>query len=97
LAVLINLSQFFVIIGAGPVSATVIGHLKTCLIVALGWIVAGRGVTDRSLVGVILAVGSIIWYVITRPYPWVSTSCSNCVASFRLHLLIRAPGTPPSC
>lgn len=63
LASMINLSQFFIIIGAGPVSSTVIGHVKTCLIVALGWIVAGRGVTDRSLFGVILAIGSIFWYV----------------------------------
>lgn len=60
---MINLSQFFIIIGAGPVSSTVIGHVKTCLIVALGWVVAGRGVTDRSLFGVILAIGSIFWYV----------------------------------
>lgn len=65
---MINLSQFFIIIGAGPVSSTVIGHVKTCLIVALGWIVAGRGVTDRSLFGVILAIGSIFWYVNTFYY-----------------------------
>jgi solute carrier family 35, member E3 len=66
LAAMINLSQFFVIIGAGPVSATVVGHVKTCLIVALGWFFAGRGVTDRSAMGVVLAIGGIFWYAILR-------------------------------
>lgn len=58
-ASLINLSQFFIIVGAGPVSSTVVGHVKTCLIVALGWITSGRTVTDRSVMGVIIAIGSV--------------------------------------
>ncbi|MCJ1267517.1 hypothetical protein MMC22_007402 [Lobaria immixta] len=58
-ASLINLSQFFIIVGAGPVSSTVVGHVKTCLIVSLGWITAGRAVTDRSVFGVIVAIGSV--------------------------------------
>lgn len=81
LASMINLSQFFIIIGAGPVSSTVIGHVKTCLIVALGWIVAGRGVTDRSLFGVILAIGSIFWYVIFQSR--IHMFLSNCSAIIR--------------
>ncbi|KAL8947411.1 MAG: hypothetical protein Q9222_006305 [Ikaeria aurantiellina] len=60
LAALINLSQFFIIAGAGAVSSTVVGHVKTCLIVALGWVVSKRPVTDRSAFGVILAIASII-------------------------------------
>ncbi|KAL9614844.1 MAG: hypothetical protein Q9167_000677 [Letrouitia subvulpina] len=60
LAALINLSQFFIIAGAGPVSSTVVGHVKTCAIVALGWIVSRRPVTDRSAFGVILAISSIV-------------------------------------
>lgn len=58
-ASLINLSQFFIIIGAGPVSSTVVGHVKTCLIVSLGWITSKRAVTDRSVFGVIVAIGSV--------------------------------------
>ncbi|KAL8782495.1 MAG: hypothetical protein Q9213_005334 [Squamulea squamosa] len=60
LAALINLSQFFIIAGAGAVSSTVVGHVKTCAIVALGWIISRRSVTDRSAFGVIVAIASII-------------------------------------
>ena len=62
LAALINLSQFFIIAGAGAVSSTVVGHVKTCAIVALGWIISRRPVTDRSAFGVILAISSIVVY-----------------------------------
>ncbi|KAL8973224.1 MAG: hypothetical protein Q9183_000077 [Haloplaca sp. 2 TL-2023] len=64
LAALINLSQFFIIAGAGAVSSTVVGHVKTCLIVALGWVINRRPVTDRSAFGVILAITSIIMWVL---------------------------------
>ncbi|KAL8718101.1 MAG: hypothetical protein Q9225_004723 [Loekoesia sp. 1 TL-2023] len=60
LAALINLSQFFIIAGAGAVSSTVVGHVKTCAIVALGWVISKRPVTDRSAFGVILAITSIV-------------------------------------
>ncbi|KAL2270369.1 hypothetical protein VTJ83DRAFT_2553 [Remersonia thermophila] len=57
----INLSQFFIVARAGPVSSTVVGHVKTCAIVALGWMVSGRGVGDwGSLVGVGMALGGIV-------------------------------------
>ena len=59
-AVLINISQFFIIAGAGPVSSTVAGHVKTCAIVILGWVASGQRVTDRSMIGVLLAIASII-------------------------------------
>ena len=58
-AVLINLSQFYITSGAGPVSSTVAGHFKTCSIIVLGWMTAGQGVTVRSVFGIGLAVGSI--------------------------------------
>jgi solute carrier family 35 protein E3 len=58
-AVLINISQFYVTMGAGPVSSTVAGHFKTCSIIVLGWIKAGQRITDRSMFGISLAVGSI--------------------------------------
>ncbi|KAI8634783.1 integral membrane protein [Xylariaceae sp. FL1651] len=61
-AALINLSQFFIIGQTGPVSSTVVGHLKTCLIVALGWVTSGRSVGDKSILGVLIAVGGIISY-----------------------------------
>ncbi|KAK6347272.1 hypothetical protein TWF696_007344 [Orbilia brochopaga] len=61
-ASLINLSQFFIIAGAGAVSSTVVGHAKTCSIVMLGWMVSGRAVTDKSLLGIFMAIGGIITY-----------------------------------
>lgn len=60
LACLINLSQFLIISEAGPVSSTVVGHSKTCLIVAFGWMHSGKSFSDGSLVGILLAVGGII-------------------------------------
>ncbi|KAI1104241.1 integral membrane protein [Jackrogersella minutella] len=63
-ASLINLSQFFIVGHTGPVSSTVVGHLKTCLIVALGWATSGRSVGDKSVIGVIIAIGGIITYSI---------------------------------
>lgn len=59
-AALINMSQFFIIAQTGPVSSTVVGHLKTCSIVALGWITSGRSVGDKSVLGVFIAIGGII-------------------------------------
>ncbi|KAK6333072.1 hypothetical protein TWF718_010896 [Orbilia javanica] len=63
-ASLINLSQFFIIAGAGAVSSTVVGHAKTCSIVMLGWMVSGRAVTDKSLLGILMAIGGIVTYSI---------------------------------
>ncbi|KAK4190397.1 hypothetical protein QBC35DRAFT_378129 [Podospora australis] len=63
-ASLINISQFFIIAQTGPVSSTVVGHVKTCTIVTLGWITSGRGAKDMSVLGVVVAIGGIIAYSI---------------------------------
>lgn len=63
-ASLINISQFFIVAGAGPVSSTVVGHLKTCSIVALGWTFSGRRVTDKGILGILVAIGGIVAYSI---------------------------------
>ncbi|PVH86519.1 TPT-domain-containing protein [Cadophora sp. DSE1049] len=63
-ACVINISQFFIIAQTGPVSSTVVGHVKTCSIVALGWVTSGRAVGDKSIVGVFIAIGGIISYSI---------------------------------
>ena len=44
-------------------SSTVVGHVKTCSIVTLGWITSGRLVTANSAFGVFLAVGSVFTWV----------------------------------
>ncbi|KAL9101170.1 MAG: hypothetical protein Q9163_003548 [Psora crenata] len=59
LASLINVSQFFIIGGAGAVESTVVGHLKTCLIVLIGAFTGGRVITDKAALGIMLALLSI--------------------------------------
>lgn len=59
LASMINLSQFYVIILAGAVESTVVGHAKTCLIVITSAFTGGRIITDKAALGIILALASI--------------------------------------
>jgi solute carrier family 35 protein E3 len=59
-ASLINISQFFIVNSSGPVTSTVVGHLKTISIVSIGWAVSGRGVTDMSALGVLMTVIGIV-------------------------------------
>ncbi|RVX65971.1 hypothetical protein B0A52_09856 [Exophiala mesophila] len=61
-AMLINVSQFYIITHAGPVSSTVVGHLKTVLIIGIGWIVKCEAVGLESALGIGLAVVGIIGY-----------------------------------
>ena len=60
MASLINISQFYIVAGAGAVSSTVVGHLKTCSIVALGWAVSGRKANDKGVYGILMAISGII-------------------------------------
>ncbi|KAI1628049.1 hypothetical protein EDD37DRAFT_647708 [Exophiala viscosa] len=55
-AMLINVSQFYIITNAGPVSSTVVGHLKTILIIGLGWVVKHEAVGHESALGIAFAV-----------------------------------------
>jgi solute carrier family 35 protein E3 len=59
-ASLINISQFFIVAQTGPVSSTVVGHVKTCTIVAIGWMISGRAIGDKSVIGVFVALTGII-------------------------------------
>lgn len=58
-ASLVNISQFYIVAQTGPVSSTVVGHIKTCTIVGLGWAISGRAINDKSAVGVVIAVAGI--------------------------------------
>ncbi|KAK8194213.1 hypothetical protein M8818_007401 [Zalaria obscura] len=62
LACIVNVSQFFIIDIVGPVSATVVGHSKTCTIVGLGWMTSPRPVSPGSILGVFLAIGGMVMY-----------------------------------
>ncbi|KAJ3454703.1 hypothetical protein MRS44_013303 [Fusarium solani] len=63
-AVLINVSQFFIVAEMGPVTSTVVAHSKTCIIVALGWVYSGRTVADKCVIGLLMALLGIIAYSI---------------------------------
>lgn len=56
MACLVNLSQFYIIDAAGPVTSTVIGQLKTCIIVGLGWILSDHVVSHQSVAGILMAL-----------------------------------------
>lgn len=43
-------------------SSTVVGHVKTCSIVALGWATSGRAIGDKSVLGVLVAISGIMAY-----------------------------------
>ena len=58
-ASLVNISQFYIVAQTGPVSSTVVGHIKTCIIVGLGWAIPGRPMSDKSALGVLIAVAGI--------------------------------------
>ncbi|OJD15137.1 hypothetical protein AJ78_04594 [Emergomyces pasteurianus Ep9510] len=64
-ACLVNLSLFFIIDHAGPVSSTVTGHLKTCVIVGLGWATSEKSVGFESKFGILFAVVGIMLYSFT--------------------------------
>ncbi|KAJ5504762.1 hypothetical protein N7463_007636, partial [Penicillium fimorum] len=55
-ACLVNVSQFAVIDAIGPVSSTVIGHLKTCTIVGLGWFLSDHSISKQSVAGILMAL-----------------------------------------
>lgn len=79
-AVLINISQFFIVAGSGAVSSTVVGHLKTVSIVTLGWMFSGRGATDKGLLGILMTVGGIIGCVLFFPpalCSWLHLGCGG--------------------
>jgi solute carrier family 35 protein E3 len=59
-AALINISQFYIVAGSGPVSSTVVGHLKTVSIVGIGWVLSGKSVRDWSAVGVVMTIAGIV-------------------------------------
>jgi solute carrier family 35 protein E3 len=60
-AILINMSQFYIVHGTSALTSTIVGHLKTCSIVTLGWVTGGT-MRGMSVLGVAIAVIGIIQY-----------------------------------
>lgn len=53
---MVNLSQFYIVDAAGAVSGAVIGQLKTCIIVGLGWASSNHVIPRESVLGIIMAL-----------------------------------------
>ncbi|GKZ29225.1 hypothetical protein AbraIFM66950_003838 [Aspergillus brasiliensis] len=62
-ACLVNLSQFYIIDAAGPVTSTVIGQLKTCIIVGLGWVLSDHEILRQSIAGILMALTGMSLYM----------------------------------
>jgi solute carrier family 35 protein E3 len=60
-AILINMSQFYIVQGTNALTSTVVGHMKTCSILALGW-AFGAPMHIMAALGTIVAVGGIMQY-----------------------------------
>ncbi|KAF2219725.1 hypothetical protein BDZ85DRAFT_304299 [Elsinoe ampelina] len=65
-AVGINLSQFAIVAGAGPVGSTVVGHAKTVGVVGVGWGLGGGMGDGRAAWGVGVALGGIWGYSVVE-------------------------------
>ncbi|KAI9374067.1 hypothetical protein BJX61DRAFT_344559 [Aspergillus egyptiacus] len=63
LACLVNLSQFYIVDVAGAVSGAVLGQLKTCIIVGLGWVWSNHSVPRQSVAGIMMALIGMSMYM----------------------------------
>lgn len=55
-AFLVNLSMFHIIDATGPVSSTVIGHLKNSIVIGLGWVFSDQSISHQSILGIFMAL-----------------------------------------
>jgi drug/metabolite transporter (DMT)-like permease len=63
IAVGVNLSQFICIGRFSAVSFQVLGHMKTVLVLILGFFLFGRqGLSMQVVMGMLLAVCGMVWY-----------------------------------
>lgn len=56
IAVLVNFSTFLVIGKTSPVTYQVLGHLKTCLVLAFGYTLLHDPFTTRNILGILVAM-----------------------------------------
>ena len=58
----VNLSNYFVIGKTSPVTYQVVGHLKTCLIIILGYLAFQKEISLKMAGGIFVALAGMIWY-----------------------------------
>ncbi|KAG6477887.1 hypothetical protein ZIOFF_061319 [Zingiber officinale] len=62
IAVSVNFSTFLVIGVTSPVTYQVLGHLKTCLILSIGYIMLHDPFTSRNIAGILVAIFGMALY-----------------------------------
>ncbi|XP_051120620.1 UDP-xylose transporter 1 [Andrographis paniculata] len=85
IAVLVNFSTFLVIGKTSPVTYQVLGHLKTCLVLAFGYTLLHDPFTLRNVIGILIAIAGMGMY---------SYYCTN--EAKRKHDGDDIPPAPPS-
>ncbi|KAA8544063.1 hypothetical protein F0562_021760 [Nyssa sinensis] len=62
IAVSVNFSTFLVIGKTSPVTYQVLGHLKTCLVLAFGYTLLHDPFTSRNIIGILIAMLGMVLY-----------------------------------
>ncbi|KAL6979338.1 UDP-xylose transporter 1 [Sarracenia purpurea var. burkii] len=62
IAVSVNFSTFLVIGKTSPVTYQVLGHLKTCLVLAFGYALLHDPFTSRNILGILIAILGMVLY-----------------------------------
>lgn len=61
-ALMVNITNYYVIGKTSPVTYQVVGHLKTCLILVLGFVAFSSQVNMTNIFGISIAVGGMVLY-----------------------------------
>ncbi|XP_073031506.1 UDP-xylose transporter 2-like isoform X1 [Primulina eburnea] len=62
IAISVNFSTFLVIGKTSPVTYQVLGHLKTCLVLAFGYVLVGDPFSWRNIFGILVAMVGMVLY-----------------------------------
>ncbi|URE49116.1 Triose-phosphate Transporter family [Musa troglodytarum] len=62
ISVSVNFSTFFVIGKTSPVTYQVLGHLKTCLVLAFGYVLLHDPFSWRNIFGILVAIVGMVFY-----------------------------------
>ncbi|XVF68414.1 hypothetical protein PTKIN_Ptkin11bG0001200 [Pterospermum kingtungense] len=62
ISVSVNFSTFLVIGKTSPVTYQVLGHLKTCLVLAFGYVLLHDPFSWRNILGILIAVAGMVFY-----------------------------------
>lgn len=65
ISVSVNFSTFMVIGKTSPVTYQVLGHLKTCLVLAFGYLLLHNPFSWRNISGILIALGGMVLYSYT--------------------------------